>query len=247
MIGIGAGVSTSERLVVDNDDTDAEIVSLRNDRAPTIVLIERRTLIRDCLSRCISDGFGAPVISFPTVDSLQEASAGLRPALIIVSDWRCIDERADCVIGRLRRADYDAPIVVLSDAENLDDVAESLRSGANGHVTTGTALQVAIEALRLVLVGGVFVPGDSVLGLRQACQKLEASAAGKITFTARQNAVLDALRQGKTNKLIAYELKMSESTVKVHVSNIMKKLGAKNRTEVAVKIGDSYGRAQNVA
>ena len=52
-------------------------------------------------------------------------------------------------------------------------------------------------------------------------------------FTARQAAVIGALRQGKQNKIIAYELNMRESTVKVHVRNIMKKLNATNRTEVA--------------
>ena len=52
-------------------------------------------------------------------------------------------------------------------------------------------------------------------------------------FTRRQVAVIDALRKGKANKIIAYELNMCESTVKVHVRNIMKKLNAKNRTEVA--------------
>jgi DNA-binding NarL/FixJ family response regulator len=52
-------------------------------------------------------------------------------------------------------------------------------------------------------------------------------------FTSRQAAVIEALRMGKPNKSIAYELNMCESTVKVHVRNIMKKLKAKNRTEVA--------------
>jgi DNA-binding NarL/FixJ family response regulator len=52
-------------------------------------------------------------------------------------------------------------------------------------------------------------------------------------FTTRQLAVIAALRKGKANKIIAYELNMRESTVKVHVRNIMKKLKARNRTEVA--------------
>jgi len=52
-------------------------------------------------------------------------------------------------------------------------------------------------------------------------------------FTARQTAVIAALRQGKQNKIIAHELNMRESTVKVHVRNIMQKLKATNRTEVA--------------
>ena len=62
-----------------------------------------------------------------------------------------------------------------------------------------------------------------------------ASPAGNTpgVFTSRQIAVIEALRRGKANKIIAHELKMRESTVKVHVRNIMKKLNAKNRTEVA--------------
>ena len=55
-------------------------------------------------------------------------------------------------------------------------------------------------------------------------------------FTMREAGVVEALRQGKPNKIIAYELNLCESTVKVHIRNIMKKLKATNRTEIAYKI-----------
>src|SRR3984885_6574425 len=53
--------------------------------------------------------------------------------------------------------------------------------------------------------------------------------------TAREVAVIRAIQQGKPNKVIAYELNMCESTVKVHVRNLMKKMKAKNRTDLAIK------------
>jgi len=56
---------------------------------------------------------------------------------------------------------------------------------------------------------------------------------GDITLTGREVAVLDALFKGKANKVIAHELNVRESTVKVHVRNLIKKFKAKNRTEVA--------------
>ena len=59
-------------------------------------------------------------------------------------------------------------------------------------------------------------------------------------FTLRQAEVVQALRRGKANKIIAYELNLRESTVKVHIRNIMKKLKATNRTEVAYKINDLF-------
>ncbi|WP_136625483.1 response regulator transcription factor, partial [Mesorhizobium norvegicum] len=55
-------------------------------------------------------------------------------------------------------------------------------------------------------------------------------------FTIREAAVVEALKKGKANKIIAYELNLCESTVKVHIRNIMKKLKATNRTEVAYKL-----------
>ena len=60
-----------------------------------------------------------------------------------------------------------------------------------------------------------------------------AKRTGDAIFTARQTAVLNVLCKGKANKIIAYELCMCESTVKVHVRNIMKKLKATNRTQIA--------------
>lgn len=63
-------------------------------------------------------------------------------------------------------------------------------------------------------------------------------------LTATQMAVGEAIRQGKANKQIAYELDIGESTVKVHIRNIMKKLNAKNRTEVAVKVKEFIRSSQ---
>ena len=61
-------------------------------------------------------------------------------------------------------------------------------------------------------------------------------------FTARQNDVAEALRHGKANKVIAYELNMCESTVKVHIRNIMRKLNATNRTEAVYKMDTLFAR-----
>ena len=60
-------------------------------------------------------------------------------------------------------------------------------------------------------------------------------------LTSRELAVTRAIQKGKSNKIIAYDLNMCESTVKVHVRNIMKKLKAKNRTDVAIKANPSLG------
>ena len=94
-----------------------------------------------------------------------------------------------------------------------------------------------MKAIRIVLVGGVFVPADTLL-TEEGLAENDSFREQEHLFTTRQKAVVDALRKGKPNKLIAHELNISESTVKVHIHSIMKKLQAKNRTEAVIKLGD---------
>ena len=144
------------------------------------------------------------------------------------------DGHSDDVIRQVSLSETGAPIIVLSDAEDIDYVTDSLRHGVRGHIPTATTLNVAIKAMQLVLVGGVYVPASNFLTARHSVAKVGAGDE-TIVLTKQQSAVVDAVRQGKANKVIAHELNISESTVKVHLHNVMKKLQVKNRTEVAVK------------
>jgi DNA-binding NarL/FixJ family response regulator len=101
--------------------------------------------------------------------------------------------------------------------------------------TVTLGFDIAIEAVRFVLAGGTYVPIDYLL-MRDWPGTLPSEALPSSgAVTARELAVIRAIQKGKSNKVIAYELNMCESTVKVHVRNIMKKLSAKNRTDVAIK------------
>ena len=117
-----------------------------------------------------------------------------------------------------------------------------LKGGARGYIPTSVTLNVALEAMRLVEAGGTFAPTSIFLDAKppSALTAAQYDVCKKTAFTARQLAVLVALRRGKANKQIAYELNMREGTVKVHVRHIMKKLQARNRTEVAILANDMF-------
>ena len=89
----------------------------------------------------------------------------------------------------------------------------------------------------------MYVPASSLMAANRP-QEVKAAAAnsGLSGLTTRQLAVLESVRRGKANKVIAYELNMCESTVKVHLRNIMKKLRARNRTEAAFMIHEAMGQ-----
>jgi DNA-binding NarL/FixJ family response regulator len=205
----------------------------------SIIVIDQRVLIRDCLTRCLNAANDNQIaIAFASVPEWLEAAASCPPANVIVL---CVPSvgRADAQIERdllllLSKGDG-TPAVVLTDSDGPDHVIAALNSGARGYVPTSVTLDVAVEAVRLVEAGGTYVPASSLIAWNGSG---EASSPQKRRlaelFTKRQAAVVQALQHGKANKQIAYELNMREGTVKVHVRNIMRKLKAKNRTEVAV-------------
>jgi DNA-binding NarL/FixJ family response regulator len=202
----------------------------------SIVIIEKRALIRDCLRRCFEATSEQNVIAVRSVDECLQISTTTVTSLVIfsvASHPKSPETLRD--IGRLVQGENARPLIILSDGDNLEEIVSVLDTGARGYIPTDLALEVAVEAVRLVGAGGVFIPASSLVGARQHGNETPRPALRGASgiFTARQAAVVDAVRRGKANKVIAFELKMRESTVKVHVRNIMKKLNAKNRTEVA--------------
>jgi DNA-binding NarL/FixJ family response regulator len=127
----------------------------------------------------------------------------------------------------------DCPAIILSENEHPDLVVAMLDKSVCGYVSTSLSIDVALHAINLARAGGVLVPACSLVATHAAPDPDPEAPKTSVLFTARQAAVVEALRHGKPNKIIAYELHIRENTVKVHVRTIMKKLHATNRTEVA--------------
>ncbi len=222
-----------------NQTRPSEKVAREERSAPaavTIILIDRRVLIRECLVWCLKRANENCVIrDFASVSDWQEATTDDPPTVIILCTQDGDDHECENDLTHLSQEGMNVPVIVVSDAESADQILSALESGARGYIPTSMSLDVAVKAMRLVEAGGTFVPASSIISSRRresgGTTELSAAQAGR--FTERQAAVLAALRQGKANKQIAYELNMREGTVKVHVRNIMKKLKARNRTEVA--------------
>jgi DNA-binding NarL/FixJ family response regulator len=126
------------------------------------------------------------------------------------------------------------PTIVLSSKYDFEVMRAVIGCGAKGYIPMTMGFEITVEAVRFVLAGGTYVPAECLLSaIPSAVTPSRSAASGAITR--RELAVVRAIHQGKPNKIIAYELNMCESTVKVHVRHIMKKLRAKNRTDVAIK------------
>ena len=144
-------------------------------------------------------------------------------------------------IEQLHRALPDAALVVMSDREDIEEVVVAFRHGARGFIPTSFEPEVASEAIGIVLAGGTFFPASALLRVYRERLRLAVSGhkpeprRDSEQWPPRQLAVLELLAQGKANKEIARELHVEESTVKVHVWHIMRRLKASNRTEAALR------------
>lgn len=210
-------------------------------RKPGIVVIHPRTFFRDCFVRCLDLSYKShDIVAFANIFTWRasEAEAAVNPS-IIVFFVDSNDASSVTDLQFLESVAADTPVVIVSDIDDVNYVVRALKGGARGYIPTSLSFNVAVEAVRLVEAGGTFVPVSSLAMDRS---KQEASAKTGDLLTERQMMVVEALCQGMANKQIAYELGMSEHTVKVHLRHIMRKLRARNRTEVAVLTKDFFER-----
>ena len=198
----------------------------------TIAVIESRTFIRECIRRSMQSAFPFHIQTFSEPIELQQ-KCDRPPSLILISDNNR-DSRAN-VFKILSQVAPRIPIIVLAYNNDVEMAKTAICHGAKGYIPVTLRFEIAIEAVRFVLAGGTYVPIDFLLMSslpRDPSEALQPTSG----VTARELAVVRAIQRGKSNKVIAYELGMCESTVKVHVRRVMKKLKAKNRTDVAIKL-----------
>jgi DNA-binding NarL/FixJ family response regulator len=211
-----------------------------------IAVIESRTFLRECIRRSARLALPLPIFTYSTVFELEQKHSPASPEIVIVSLTEAGSEAVVNTLTKLSELFPGIPVIVLADKTDLELALTAIRHGARGYIPFTLRFDIAVEAVRLVLAGGTYVPLDCVLatgGSGIAAGKPSPSAE---TVTSRELAVVRAIQQGKSNKVIAYHLNMCESTVKVHIRNIMKKLKATNRTEVAIKARTVLGLTPSV-
>ncbi len=137
-----------------------------------------------------------------------------------------------------------AAIVMLSSEDDPQLIRDSIDNGAYGFIPKSSTAQVLIAALRLILAGGIYLPTHALTDVESRADTPTSSDSALPEevegLSDRQRQVLMKVVQGKSNKVVAYEMNISEGTVKAHLSAAFRALGVHNRTEavfVAAKLG----------
>lgn len=216
----------------------------------TVALVDGNSMSRGCIISAMHATDGD--IKIVPFSSIRECITCPKNDINMIV-YYCHDETTlESVTGQevttLRQVFGDVPVIVLSDARRATQPRMAravIRSGARGFISTRTIeLPVVPAAIRYVSKGGTVVPVDILFSENSECEE-QFDHEALADLTPRQRSVLRHLRQGKPNKIIAHDLRMSESTVKVHIRNIMRKMGATNRTQAVYRARQLYTDQEN--
>lgn len=219
-----------------------------------VMLIDDHPLIVSALQRILRELDGpVDVVSAGSAAAAREVLRTDTCFELVLLDLALPDMDGHTFLGELRRTHPALPVVVVSASERAVDVVRAIDTGAMGFVTKRSTPQVLLQALRAVMQGVIVVPDDlapeplpepdavtahAALELGpgpDARASLRAGLQG-LGMTPRQFDVLELLLQGKPNKLIARELRLSVETVKDHVRAVLRTLNVTTRTQAVLAV-----------
>lgn len=235
--------------------TEPNVISYEH---PSIVVIDSHALTRSCLARILRSELQEFAI-LEIANARDFVSIVGRPVGLValnIGSWAMTDERVIEDLVCLRRSLIEGRIMLLTqvDEAEISDamVAEVTRYGVRGYITDATSIEITLAAIRLLIAGGIYfprpvavdrpdpasIPPEDIVIMRPA------PGMASVSLTDRERQVLATLQRGASNKIIAHELNLSQNTVKVHLSRIMRKLNSSNRTETALAAQRSFANGE---
>ncbi|GAB5380585.1 MAG: response regulator transcription factor [Aliiglaciecola sp.] len=128
------------------------------------------------------------------------------------------------------------PVVVISASDSAQTISQTIGYGAKGFVSKAAAIATIADAINTVLNGGTWIPQELHDQINEISEE-QKSIAGKVAeLTPKQFQVLKYLQEGQLNKQIAYEMGVTEATIKAHISGIFKKLDVNTRTQAVLLV-----------
>ncbi len=206
---------------------------------PRIIIADDHPLFREALKLAIAQALpGAIAFEVDSVDTLLAALNEHPDVDLLLLDLGMPGAHGFSALVQTR-AHYPAvPVVVISGREDQDIAQRTLVHGASAFIAKSASLSTIIDALQTILQGGVWNPPEprSVVGGRgHSVPPDEADAARRVaSLTPQQFRVLSMLCSGQSNKRIALQLAVSEATIKAHMTAILEKMGAENRTQAVL-------------
>lgn len=200
-----------------------------------IILADDHPLFRQALSITLKSHFtNAEIFGAQTIPELEQHLKNQSNADLLLLDLDIPGAQGFNSLITVRRLYPDLGVVIISGFEDKETIHKAMSLGAAGFVPKSTPVPEMVMAIKEVLNGTLWTPdGDFDSGVQVV------TADDKIaSLTPKQHKILLMFADGLLNKQIAYELGLSESTIKSHASTIFLKLGVRNRTQAVIVLNE---------
>jgi DNA-binding NarL/FixJ family response regulator len=195
-----------------------------------VLIADDHPLYCDALRVVVSQACpGAEIREAPTQEDVIAAVRGADPFDLVLLDLHLPGATGLSCLAAIRAETPSVPVVVVSAVDDPRILQDVVAGGANAFVPKSAPRQVLVNALKVILAGGSYIPAEVVAAMRNA----QSDPLAELTL--RQKRVLELLSSGQSNKSIARALGISEITAKAHVSAILRKLGVANRAQAGLE------------
>ncbi len=200
-----------------------------------ILIADDHPLFRSALQQALSMGLGAEahLVEVASIAELEVRLNEKRDWDLVLLDLNMPGAYGFSGLVLLRGQYPQIPVVMVSAQEEAAVVQRSREFGASGFIPKSSPLETIQDAVRAVLDGDTWWP-PQVEEAAALSEEVRAASEGLASLTPQQFRVLTMVCEGLLNKQIAYELSVSEATVKAHVTAIFRKLGVRTRTQAAL-------------
>ena len=215
------------------------------DSAYTLLIADDHPLFRAALHQALALSVSsAELFEADSLDSLLQLLEQHPDPDLLLLDLKMPGANGFSGLQTLRQRYPLLPIVVISASDDPAIIQQVRQHGALGFIPKSAQLSVLIDAIGQALAGDTISPADLDSLAPQPNPQARILQERLSSLTAQQQRVLEMLSAGLLNKQIAYDLNVSEATVKAHMTAIFRKLGVKNRTQAVILLQQSELKSQ---
>ena len=209
-----------------------------------ILIADDHPLFREAIQNVIRDGFpGSEILDTADLDSALAITLENDDLDLVLLDLNMPGMHGLNGLINLRNEAPTIPVVIVSAEQDKQIVLQAITYGACGFITKSSPRAQMTDAIEQILNGNVYLPSDIIRSQKASTRRAqhnEQSIPPELlqALTRKQLLVLERMTKGESNKQIAYNLDIAETTVKAHVSAILRKLNVHNRVQAILSAGD---------
>ena len=199
-----------------------------------VLITDEQSLFRDGLSLRLKEiKEDIIILQSSSLSEMQKILSRETDTDVLILDIDLADLEYTDVINKIKIIAPNTKIIAISSSEDIRNIKKILSLGVKGYITKRSDSNILSGALKLILEGGTYIP-PAILNNSVDYSASSNQSCLKKNLTNRQSQVLDLIAQGKSNKQIAYDMGVSEATVKLHINALLRSLKVNNRTQAVI-------------